>query len=170
MTLEARFRDKFVREGDDDCWLWSGATTREGYGSIYVSREMGARLATHVALELAGLPRPSKKHHALHRCDTPGCVNPGHLWWGTHAENMSDMRAKGRMDISGFEKFWRTPGQARRKFSCKRGHILAGPNLYVSPQGRRQCAVCMKARKRARLFDEPTPKPIQTNIFDGDAA
>lgn len=170
MTLEARFRAKFICEGDDDCWLWAGATTREGYGSIYVSRDAGTKLATHVALEFAGHPRPTKKHHALHRCDTPRCVNPHHLWWGTHAENMADMRAKGRLDISGFEKFWRTSGQARRKFHCKRGHLLAGPNLYVSPKGRRQCAVCMKARKRgARLFDEPVAKPVQPNIF-GDAA
>lgn len=165
MTLQERFSAKFVREGDDDCWLWTGAVNKHEYGSIYISRAAGTRLATHVALVLDGRPRPSQQHHALHRCDTPRCVNPAHLRWGTHAENMADMRERGRLDLSGFEEFWRTPGQQRRKFVCKRGHLLAGPNLYVSPKGRRQCAVCMKARKRvARLFEEPAPKPVQASL------
>lgn len=77
-----------------DCWEWTGSKTRTGYGQLYY--QGGTRRATHVALELDGRPRPFKEACARHHCDNPSCVNPEHLAWGTHQENMQDAIKRNR--------------------------------------------------------------------------
>lgn len=84
----------------DDCIEWPFSRTADGYGQLRYEGEH--RMATHVALELSGQPRPTMPGRrgacALHRCDNPPCVNPRHLWWGTISDNVADMVAKGRGD------------------------------------------------------------------------
>ena len=102
MIIEAlqRYWKKVDRRGDDDCWLWQGSRTQTGYGQISSGKTRYNRyervLATHVALAIDGRPRPNPEMVAMHGCDTPRCVNPKHLKWGTSAENMQDMWRKER--------------------------------------------------------------------------
>lgn len=100
LKLLERYWAKVDRRGDDECWPWRGARTSGGYGQLSSGSTKRNRatlsLATHIALAIDGKPRPSEEMVAMHQCDNPRCVNPRHLSWGTHDQNMADMLAKGR--------------------------------------------------------------------------
>ena len=72
------------------CWLWIASRTPSGYGRLTRNR-----YAHRVSWEIHRGAIPKGKH-VLHRCDNPSCVNPEHLWLGTHSENMADRERKGR--------------------------------------------------------------------------
>lgn len=95
-ALKQRF-DANWREQANGCWLWVGSlkTTAPGdeRGGISVK---GKSLRAHrVAYELYVGEIPDSLH-VLHTCDNTLCVNPGHLFLGTHADNMRDKKEKGR--------------------------------------------------------------------------
>jgi hypothetical protein len=100
MTLERRFWAKVVRAEPDDCWLWTGCTVH-GYGQIG-SGGAGAPmvLAHRLSWILANGAIPEGTGHlgmcVLHKCDVRRCVNPAHLFLGSHTDNMRDMARKGR--------------------------------------------------------------------------
>lgn len=94
LSLAERLEFYSIPEPNSGCMLWSGGLFRgTGYG----------RMSWHGRVHL--VHRLSWRAHrgeipkglfVCHKCDVPSCINPDHLWLGTHAENMADRNKKGR--------------------------------------------------------------------------
>lgn len=82
-----------VLKTDAGCWNWQGRIQVDGYGQM--SAGNAEILAHRAAYFLANGMLPNGLC-IMHKCDNPRCCNPDHLIAGTHAQNMADMRLKGR--------------------------------------------------------------------------
>jgi hypothetical protein len=93
-SLVVRLETRSARDQSTGCWEWQGVRNRQGYGVVAWPRLTRETLVHRVAYRLfVGDPGALC---VLHRCDNPPCLNPEHLFLGTRADNLADMRAKGR--------------------------------------------------------------------------
>ena len=132
----ARFVDKIAKEPNSGCWLWTGAVNTNGYGFVFWHGRFN--VYAHRVSYAIHIGDPGRLC-VCHRCDTPLCVNPDHLFLGTVADNNADKILKGRQ------------GRGPRVTHCKRGHEMTGDNVYISPDGgKRFCRQCNRVRKGVR--------------------
>ena len=133
MRLPKNYEGKWEQSGD--CLLWNASKDANGYGRVK-DLETGKIKRTHrLSYEWNHGPIPEGLY-VLHKCDTPSCFNPDHLFVGTQQDNIADWVSKG--------------SKRRRKDNCKRGHARTPDNLTTAGN----CILCAKERQSSLAYKE----------------
>lgn len=94
MTNAEKFSQRIERIPFSGCWIWMGGLDLDGYGHFYLGEHNNPRAHRYsYEQHIGAIPSGSL---VLHRCDVRPCVNPDHLFLGTHATNALDRDQKQR--------------------------------------------------------------------------
>ena len=95
--IEERFWSKVNKtENPNECWEWNAAL-RGKYGAIkYNKKVIDAHRLSYI-IKFGEIN--NSKLFVCHKCDNTLCVNPNHLFLGTHSDNMKDAFQKGKLNI-----------------------------------------------------------------------
>lgn len=77
----------------ESCWVWT-KSTKAGYGQVMVDKKRWTAHRLFYTLHKGQIPDGML---VCHTCDNKLCVNPEHLYLGTHVDNNNDTYRRNRM-------------------------------------------------------------------------
>jgi hypothetical protein len=97
-SIEEKLRNYIETPGplSTKCWIWQGAFFDDGYGVCHWHDGDRLHQRAHRISWMFHNGEIPDDLLVLHHCDTPACVNPGHLYLGTPQDNMDDKMERGR--------------------------------------------------------------------------
>ena len=117
----------------EGCWFWTASVDRNGYGQFRLgTRTVKAHRAAYEEL-IGAMPEGLEPDHL---CRQRRCVNPAHIEMVSHRENILRGLAPSAVHA--------------RKKCCPKGHAYDEANTRITPDGKRICRTCHKARQVAR--------------------
>lgn len=91
-----RFWSKVDRKNKNECWNWESSKNENGYGKFCINYKL---YKAHRVSYFIKYNKDPRNLLICHKCNNPSCVNPYHLFSGTHKENIEQAVSEGRSRI-----------------------------------------------------------------------
>jgi hypothetical protein len=143
---------------EGECWLWTGACFKSGYGMIrYNKKNLKVHRVSYCLYHNISLD--NLKDSVLHTVNCPNkkCFNPEHLYSGNAKQNAADALVTGHNTNA-------------NKTHCPLGHEYTTENTRIH-HGSRECKTCEVLR--SRQFYKKSKRPlgisdIEAQVLDID--